>query len=131
MTQTDPAPIAVPDDDNERILGPFDLSTERRVVRREIGPGRVIYLRSLSPVELAEWDAEVLDASGRYDRGRQKYQAAKLVARVWCNPKGERFFADGDWGKLAEDQSGTVRLIHREASRFLGLFAGDEESEKN
>ncbi|MGV3483454.1 MAG: hypothetical protein ACO1RT_03440 [Planctomycetaceae bacterium] len=94
---------------------------KRRYGKVATEDGRHAYFQSLTASELAQWDAECLDADGNVDPSKLKHQHPKLLARVLVDKTGKRLFTDDEFQLLADTDSALITTIMQAVRKHVGL----------
>jgi hypothetical protein len=99
--------------------------SKRRLIDVTLSDGAVVKLQSLTEIERAEYNAEMLDADGAVDKEQFKYGTVKLLARMIVDENGKRMFHDSEWPIIAELDSLVTEELGDAARNHIGFNRAD------
>jgi len=101
--------------------------TKRRIIDVALSNGDVVKLQSLTEIERAEYNAEMLLDDGSVDKEQFKFGTAKLLCRMVVDETGKRMFHDNEWEIIAELDSLVTEELGDAARKHIGF---DKTAEK-
>jgi hypothetical protein len=101
--------------------------SKRRFLDVTLSDGSVAKLQSITEIERAEYNSEMLTADGSVDKEQFKYGTAKLLARMLVDESGKRMFHDSEWELIAELDSLFTEEIGDAARKHIGFDRADSK----